>query len=93
MTKEKFSITAKTHTVNGNTDDTFLNQRIKYHIPIYQRPYSWGENQINKFITGIITSYIDTNKNVLFDSLFFGNMQFSEKKSYEKNALFDILLT
>lgn len=31
-------------------DDTILRKDIKYHVPIYQRPYSWGEPELRRLM-------------------------------------------
>lgn len=45
-----------------------------FHIPAYQRPYSWGEDQIDEFLKTIIDGFNDGSLK------FFGTMQFVDKK-------------
>ena len=55
-TKGQFNITAKTCTLMFNEQEngaTILGNNINYIVPIYQRPYSWSEEQIKKFIEKI----------------------------------------
>lgn len=80
-----FSINAKTCTLRVNSqvgNETILksNERISYIIPIYQRPYSWSELQIRKFLSDIFFSYWGNDKNIIEEPMFIGTMQLSAKK-------------
>jgi|GEM_PF-3443117 uncharacterized protein with ParB-like and HNH nuclease domain len=58
-----FSINANTYTLKNKSrvnDKTILGNDVKYTIPIYQRPYSWTEHQIKKFISDIFISFWGT---------------------------------
>ncbi len=84
----KFSINAKTCTLKYNSQnggETILNQNTKYVIPIYQRPYSWTEEQIRKFISDIFRSFYGYDKETLPEPMFIGTMQLSAKKFITKN--------
>ena len=55
-----FSINAGTYTLRQNNqseENIILNGTTNYVIPIYQRPYSWTESQIKKFINDIFASF------------------------------------
>lgn len=47
--------------------------RRKYSIPVYQRPYAWGEEQIDDFLNTVYEGYLGGKK-----KCFFGTMQFNE---------------
>lgn len=51
-----FSINAGTYTLKHNSQNNkniILKGTTNYVIPIYQRPYSWTETQLKKFINDI----------------------------------------
>ncbi|RUT78948.1 DUF262 domain-containing protein [Ancylomarina longa] len=81
-----FSINAKTCTLKYNDQqdqDVMFNGETKYIIPIYQRPYSWREDQIRKLLSDIFLSYWGVDKVVNEEPMFIGTMQLTQKsKSY-----------
>ena len=84
----KFSINATTCTLKYNSQnngDTVLNGNKYYIIPIYQRPYSWTEEQIKKFISDIFRSFYGYDKKTPSEPMFIGTMQLSEKKFITAN--------
>lgn len=84
----KFSINATTCTLKNNSQnngDTILNGNKHYIIPIYQRPYSWTEEQIKKFISDIFRSFYGYDKKTPSEPMFIGTMQLSEKKFITAN--------
>jgi uncharacterized protein with ParB-like and HNH nuclease domain len=86
--KSEFSISAKTCTLKYNSqkyDEIILNDTTKYIIPIYQRPYSWSEEQIRKFISDIFRSYYGYDKETPSEPMFIGTMQLSAKKYITEN--------
>lgn len=58
------------------------NVTYKYKIPVYQRPYSWEENNIDDFLQTIMDGFNNNS-----EMKFFGTMQFNvngnEEKEYE----------
>ncbi|MGL5098924.1 MAG: DUF262 domain-containing protein [Fusobacteriaceae bacterium] len=50
-------------------------KKIKLTIPIYQRPYSWGDIQINRFLSGIMESFGELEKNKRRKNMFIGTIQ------------------
>ena len=79
---KKFSIDAKTCTLKYNSQNgnsTMLGDDTKYIIPIYQRPYSWTDEQIEKFLTDIFMGYWGTDGKVIREPMFIGTMQLSER--------------
>ncbi len=87
----KFSINANTYTFKGNKLETsIINNNTKYIIPIYQRPYSWGENEVSKFIQDIFISFWGYEKEIENqEPMFIGTMQLSELKSDNKQYIID----
>ncbi len=78
-----FSIKAKTCTLKLKSQedgDTILGKNVKYVIPIYQRPYSWKEEQIRKFISDIFNSFWGTDGDSESEAMFIGTMQLSDAK-------------
>ena len=55
----------------------------KYRIPIYQRPYEWGEKNIDDFLESIFNGYEDSKP------IFFGTIQFN--KEDENIEILDIV--
>ncbi|MDH5382324.1 MAG: DUF262 domain-containing protein, partial [Cyclobacteriaceae bacterium] len=66
---------------NANNDsESIIDKHKKYVIPIFQRPFSWTNEQINKLITDIFISYWGLEGGPDEDPLFLGTIQLSEKK-------------
>jgi hypothetical protein len=76
-----FSITANTYTLRNKLDkndkNTVLRNDRKYIIPVYQRPYSWGEEQVSKLMSDIFAAYEGRNQ------VFLGTMQISAETNHE----------
>jgi hypothetical protein len=75
MSKEQFTILAQTRTLfkTSNADyGSILEHDITYKIPIYQRPYSWKELDIEKFVKTINKGFEEN------DPVFIGTMQLTE---------------
>lgn len=87
-----FSIDASTYTLkikNREKDNIVLDDSTKFIIPIYQRPYSWSEKQIRKFITDIFVSYWGNNKDSISEPMFIGTMQLSERYTNGEQHIID----
>jgi uncharacterized protein with ParB-like and HNH nuclease domain len=88
-----FSIKAKTCTLKYNhqqKDDYILIDSIKYVIPIYQRPYSWSEEQVKKFISDIFISFHGHDRSSISEPMFIGTMQLSaRRKDSNKQEIID----
>ncbi|OIQ21192.1 DUF262 domain-containing protein [Lacinutrix sp. MedPE-SW] len=88
--ENKFSIKAKTYTIKHNQTsekDVILNSSIKYIIPVYQRPYSWNEEQIDKFISDIFRSFYGFDRNSEPEPMFIGTMQLSGQRKLENGSI------
>jgi hypothetical protein len=82
VVNQGFSITAKTSTLVKSNDEGIcgiIGQSIIYKIPIYQRPYSWSEEQIGRFISDMFISYWGSDKIICKEPMFIGTIQLSDK--------------
>lgn len=89
---KSFSISAKTCTLKYNTQEgkgTIFSNGNKYIIPIYQRPYSWTDEQIRKFLSDIFSSYWGNEGNVAEEPMFIGTMQLSVKNNKNEQDIID----
>lgn len=59
---------------------SLIQKELKYIIPVYQRPYSWNESQIETFLNDVFISYWGVDKKSMVESMFIGTMQLSDKK-------------
>lgn len=78
MEKEEFKIIARTYCLkNSNSEDydILLDGKKSFVIPIYQRPYSWGEENVKKLLQDLIDSYQSSNGEILCEAMFIGTMQ------------------
>ena len=66
---------------------SILDNRTKYTIPIYQREYSWGWEQISRFVGDIFKGFwgAEEEKRIICEPMFIGTMQLSEKKETGTN--------
>lgn len=91
-TENKFSISAKTCALKYNSQvngGIIFDNDIKYIIPIYQRPYSWTDQQIRKFLSDLFSSYWGTDGIVIEEPMFIGTMQLSDKNSQKEQDIID----
>lgn len=80
---DNFNIKSYTYTLfKTDTTEGILSRNTNYIIPIYQRPYSWKEEQIEEFINEIFTGFWGEGKP---QPIFIGTMQLSEKKYIDEN--------
>ena len=90
---DTFSIFARTSTLKYNNDQdgnsTILGNNTKYIIPIYQRPYSWTEEQIKKFLTDIFLGYWGNDYEVIKEPMFIGTMQLGKKNDLNEQDVID----
>lgn len=93
LEKRNFFITAKSSSLlKHGTNDSILDKNITYTIPVYQRPYSWGEQHLRRFISDLHSSYIDSDGKLLMEPIFMGTLQFTKKKFEDNNTInFDVI--
>ena len=66
-----FDIKSRTASLCGESDSIFCGEQNRYVIPVYQRPYAWGEDQIGRLL-GDIKEAFDRQ-----DKMFVGTIQVS----------------
>lgn len=75
LTKEKqgvFEIQSRTvNLISDNKNSGVFSPRVRYRIPVYQRPYSWGEQEIRRLIEELFEA---ANQS---EPAFMGTMQLS----------------
>lgn len=88
----QFDIKSRTYRVmatKGQKDDKFsiIDHSTIYNIPVYQREYSWGYEQVSRFIGDILKNYwgVEEKKVVKMEPMFIGTMQLSYKKFISTN--------
>lgn len=87
--EKKFSIKSYTSTLFKASSSSYeyrpLFDCTRYVIPVFQRPYSWDEKQLEPFIDDIFKGYWGAEKDIsLQEPIFIGTMQLSEKKLITK---------
>ena len=77
-----FDIRSRTASLCGEQDSIFCGERNRYVIPVYQRPYAWGEDQIGRLLGDIKESFDRKDK------MFVGTIQVSApiKLDDDKNS-------
>jgi uncharacterized protein with ParB-like and HNH nuclease domain len=80
-----FSINSEVCSV-GNLEsqesNVILDGKTKYIVPVYQRPYEWADDQIEKFVNGIFESFWGQDKKSEPEPLFYGTIQLSVRDKY-----------
>lgn len=71
-----FNIAARDYTLTSLLNDKDC--RL-YMIPVFQRPYAWGENELERFLNDLVTSYRESS-NGRSGRMFIGTMQLSGRK-------------
>ena len=73
------SWTATFFEANTGNDALIQLEGKKFEIPVFQRPYSWGEHQVTKLISDLFMAFQSSNGNPIEDVYFIGTMQLSVK--------------
>jgi len=91
--EQNFTINANTSTLKYNSQNngsTILKNNIKYIIPIYQRPYSWTDIQIKKFLSDVFISYWGNDCiEIIKEPLFIGTMQLTVASESNTQEIID----
>ena len=80
-----FDIQSATYTICPSGEEgkkSIINNSNYYTIPIYQREYSWGEDQVNRFVRDIFSNF-----NLEQEPMFIGTMQLSAPKYVDHNEM------
>lgn len=83
----RFSIQTYTGTIGeGNKGShCLLNRQVSYIIPVYQRPYEWGEEQVSNLVNDILSGFIGKEGNCKNpEPVFIGTIQLSKRKPISK---------
>jgi uncharacterized protein with ParB-like and HNH nuclease domain len=88
---EQFKINAKTSTLKDIIPkwDSVNSKVNNYIIPIYQRPYSWSEVQIKKFISDLFISFWGNDCSSNEEPMFIGTMQLTSKNENNEQSIID----
>jgi uncharacterized protein with ParB-like and HNH nuclease domain len=92
LDKMLFSINAKICTLMCNDiqeDNILLSKKNKYFVPIYQRPYAWREEQIQRFISDLFVSFWGKEGQSSPEKIFYGTMQLSKKNNKNEQEIID----
>jgi len=84
-----FEINSYTYNLfdNNPNQKSLIQENIEYIIPVYQRPYSWNETQIETLIRDIFISFWGYEKNSPSEPIFIGTMQLSNKANNRQNII------
>lgn len=85
-----FDIVSNTFTViDTKSNKKFLfDGKTRFIIPVYQRPYSWGAEQIIQFMNDLYSGFLGQDRTGQHpDPMFIGTMQLSSSKFVSKNEI------
>ena len=90
----QFDIKTQTYRIRTSVPETakddkssIIDDQTIYNIPVYQREYSWGVEQVSRFVGDIFKGFWGSNdeKAIVLEPLFIGTMQLSYKKRISEN--------
>jgi hypothetical protein len=84
----QFEIKAKSCALLHNRssrDEVLWQDRIVFRVPVYQRPYSWREPEICRFVGDILSCFRGINGMPVEEPMFIGTMQLTDKKLLDVN--------
>ena len=83
----QFDIKAYTYRIKSITDfdddkRAIIDNHTVFNIPVYQREYSWEEEQVRRFVGDIFKGFwgSEDEKHIIKEPMFIGTMQLSYKK-------------
>ena len=76
---KKFDIVSatKTFVAGSRSDGLFSRDSVRYVVPVYQRPYAWGEQEITRLLDDIVEGMKSSEKK------FFGSIQVSAPRQLD----------
>lgn len=87
MTPKKFAIEARSCTLlSDDAQNPGLLGAQHYVIPVYQRPYSWGNEQVARLLKSIVAAYLNNQ-----EPYFLGTMQLMPKQDQQGAAYWHIV--
>lgn len=90
----QFDIKAQTYRIKSSVPESanddkspIIDGHTIYNIPVYQREYSWGVEQVSRFVGDIFKGFWGSNdeKTIVLEPMFIGTMQLSYKKRISEN--------
>jgi hypothetical protein len=84
---DEFSIKARSCTLEHNAsspDDVLLGPACRYHIPIFQRPYSWGAAEVRRLLMDLLNAFEGRLGRAKREPMFIGTMQVSAARIVEE---------
>lgn len=89
-----FDIKTSVYSLFGGdgTKSPLIDKTRRFVIPVFQRPYSWGEEQIDRFIRDMLQNFGESVEEGSFLPMFIGTMQLSAPKFItEREQEYDII--
>lgn len=86
--ERQFEIKARSCTLAHNDSspsDVLWQRRLLFRVPVYQRPYSWKEPEIRRFVGDLLSSFRGTNGRPVEEPMFIGTMQLTDRKLFDVN--------
>lgn len=80
----EFEIHARSCTLarnNSNPDLILWRVGTCYRIPIFQRPYSWGETEVKRLLNDLLMAFFGRNGRSRLEQMFIGTMQLSRAEA------------
>ena len=88
---QEFEIDARSCTLLKNTrskEDVLWKENLFFRVPVYQRPYSWKEDQVRQLVQDLLSSFRGLNGKVRREPMFIGTMQLSDKKLHDNQSVY-----
>ena len=86
--QQEFEIEAQSRTLLWNEkhpESVLWRMGLSFRVPIYQRPYSWGEQQIQRFVNDLVSAFYGTNGRPQKEPMFIGTMQLANAVVIDKH--------
>ena len=87
--EQQFEIKAKSCTLARNLAspaEVLWQDGTVLRVPVYQRPYSWKEQEVRRFVGDLLSSFRGTNGRPMLEPMFIGTMQLTEKKPLDQST-------
>ncbi|MGC4013107.1 MAG: DUF262 domain-containing HNH endonuclease family protein [Luteolibacter sp.] len=77
-----FAIHARSCSLYGRSADSgepLWEESIRYVIPVFQRPYSWGQTEVSKLVNDLLDAFTGRTGGPPFEPVFIGTMQIGSR--------------
>ena len=84
--KQQFEIKARSCTLAANhaaPADVLWQAETRFRIPIFQRPYSWGEGEVKRLLSDLLAAHFGRNGRPQNEPMFIGTMQLTSAVSVD----------